>query len=63
MHVFGQRFAKCHGVRRKSAAPIPLNCKSFSHRFAAMGYPNDPQTVSVRSLKRGDDRHTTANLG
>lgn len=63
MHVFGQCFAKRHGVGRKSAAPVPLNCKSLSHRFAAMGHAEDPQSVSVRSLKRGDDRHTMADLG
>jgi hypothetical protein len=63
MHVFSQRFAKRDSVRRKSAALVPLNCNSLSNRFAAMGYAGDPQIVSVRSLKRGDDRHTTANFG
>jgi len=63
IHVFGQRFAKRDGVRRKSAAPVPLNCNSLSDRFAAMGYADNPQSVSIRSLKGGDDRHTTANLG
>src|SRR5439155_9802117 len=48
MHVFGQRFAKRDGVRRKSAAPVPLNCNSLSDRFAAMGYADNPQSVSIR---------------
>src|SRR5205085_11550929 len=30
---------------------------------AAMGYAEDPPSVPVRSLKRGDDRHTLADLG
>jgi hypothetical protein len=63
MHVFGQGLAKRDSVRRKSAALVPLNCNSLSNRFAAMGYAHDLQSVSVRPLKRGDDRHTTANLG
>ena|SRR5262249_41607012 len=28
-----------------------------------MGYANDAKSVSVRSLKRGDDPHAAANLG
>jgi hypothetical protein len=63
MHVFSQRFAKRDSVRRKSAALVPLNCNSLSNRFAAMGHADDLQSVSVRSLKRGDDRHTAANFG
>jgi hypothetical protein len=63
LHVVGQRFAKGHGVGRKSAAPVPLNCKSLSNRLSAMGYAGNTQGVSVGSLKRGDDRHTMTNLG
>ena len=63
MHVFSQRFAERDSVRRKSAALVPLNRNSFSNRFAAMGHAGDLYTVSVCSLERGDDRHTTANFG
>jgi hypothetical protein len=63
LHVFGQRFAKSDGISRKSAAPVPLNCDALSNRFAAMGYAGDPHGVSVRSLKRRDDRHAMTDLG
>jgi hypothetical protein len=63
MHVFSQSFTKRDSVRRKSAALVPLNCNSLSNRFAAMGHADDLQSVSVRSLKRGNDRYTTANFG
>lgn len=63
MHVVGQRITERNGVRRKSAAPVPLNGDSFSNRFAAMGYTGDPHVISVRSLKGRDDRHAMADLG
>lgn len=62
MHIIGQRFAKGDGVRRKPAAPVPLNCNSFSNWLAAMRYADNSQSVSVRSLKGGDNRHTLPNL-
>jgi hypothetical protein len=62
MHVRCQRFAKGDGVRRKSAASVPLNCNSFSNWLATMRYSDNSQSVSVRSLKGGDDRYTLPNL-
>jgi len=62
MHVLGQRFAKGNGVRRKSTAPVPLNCNSFSNWLAAMRYADNSQGISVRSLTGGDDRHTLPNF-
>lgn len=63
MHVFGQRFAKRDGVGRKSAAPVPLNCKPLPNRLAAMRYAGNAHSVSIGSLKGGDDRDTLADLG
>lgn len=62
MHVLGQRFAEGDGVRRKSTAPVPLNCNSFSNWLAVMRYADNSQSVSVRSLKGGDDRYALPNL-
>jgi hypothetical protein len=62
LHVFGQRLAKGDGVRRKSAAPVPLNCNSLSNRLATVRYANDPQCVAVHSLKGWDDSHALPSL-
>src|SRR5690242_17343646 len=61
-HVRGQCFAKSNGVRRESAALVPLNCNSFTNRLASMCYAYDSQFVSVSSLKGWNESHTLPNL-
>ena len=62
MHVLRQRFAKGDSIRRKRAAPVPLNCNSFSNGLATVRDADNSQIVTVRSLKGWDDCHTLPSL-